>query len=272
MAGIQKVKDDKRFTPGDSRINIRSENDSPRHPSMTIYPASSHSMSEFSPDVSDASGRSKRRISSSDSDESEIIMDGTDDSMLKILNENDSYSKKLASKKIRLKGFTPEASRSCEPTAGQTEMVHCETSEDADKNMNENIQDRYAGDTQPFEYEPRDMPDDNNPQQVIDNHTPEQTAMTIIIEPCTEDPIEIFRNDIQLCKRLQESHFKDVNIIDVHKNITKKMLVVKIEPVTYTEMRKLLSMNTLGNRITYSMPLASRWVSQVALICMSGIG
>ena len=68
----------------------------------------------------------------------------------------------------------------------------------------------------------------------------------IIIEPSKEHALDFFKNDVKLTNAIGRTAIQAAGIIDIQKNITKKLLTVKINETNATNFEKILQMKKIG--------------------------
>ena len=71
--------------------------------------------------------------------------------------------------------------------------------------------------------------------------------VTIVVEPTLENSREFFKNDVKLNKAIENSLFRHAGIIDIHKNVGKKLLVIKLKPIKTDLLNDILNITSIGD-------------------------
>ena len=77
---------------------------------------------------------------------------------------------------------------------------------------------------------------------------------TIIIEP--DDESNIFNNEMKLYKALKRSLLGEVGIVGVTKNITRKIIIVKLKNTPINKMEEIIGIKQIGEwKVNCRLPL-----------------
>lgn len=83
----------------------------------------------------------------------------------------------------------------------------------------------------------------------------------IIVEPLKDhrDPIKFFSNEVAIVKGLQNSNFKKCQIIDSHRNISKKLLMVEVKLNEGVSLEEITSIDKIGDwKVKCKLPIFER--------------
>ena len=94
-----------------------------------------------------------------------------------------------------------------------------------------------------------------NVDNIVQNDPSKYEDNTIILIQPVDKVKQFFQNDLKLHKIIKESLFERMGILDVSKNLSRSLLVIKLRKVNKSMLDAILKVDSLGEyRITCRLP------------------